>query len=211
MKNLFVCLLATPLFLLSCGGSTDEGDGEGTDTTSKACTYSYDPASTVLTWTAFKLSDRVAVSGTFDQISVTANDGASSMFDVLTGATFEILTGSVNSQDPVRDPKIRDKFFGNMANTANISGSITEINGTTGRIMIKMNDIEKEYEGTVTVKDETITWEGALEILDFNAQPSLDTIAIHCAEKHTGPDGVKKFWTDIGIAASTKLKKDCPN
>jgi len=197
------------LAFVSCGGEA-EGEGDSTDSTANACKYSYDPASTVLTWTAFKLSDRVGVSGTFDQITVVANDGASSMFDVLTGATFEIPTGTLNSQDPVRDPTLKTHFFGNLVNTVNITGSVTEINGTTGKILIKMNDVEKEYEGSVTVDGESITWEGALEITDFNAQTSLDSIGVYCAEKHTGPDGVQKFWTDVGLAVKTTLKKDCP-
>ena len=210
-KKLIVFGLASVL-LTACGGGSEEAEskGEGQEQEAKACTYSYDPGSTVLTWTAFKLTERIGVNGTFDQINVTANEGSEDMFGVLTGATFEIPVSSLNSQDPERDPKLKDHFFGVMANTENITGKIVDLNETSGRIMINMNGMEVEYEGNVTVEDETtITWTQAIDILDFNGQASIDSIGVHCAEKHTGEDGVNKFWPDVNIAVKTTLVKTC--
>lgn len=210
MNKRLIAIGFAAMLLTACGGGEETTEEEGAaDETTAACTYSYDSEATVLTWTAFKLTERVGVNGSFDQINVTANDGAENMFDVLNGATFEIPVSSLNSQDPERDPKLKKHFFGNMVETESITGSIIELNESSGKIKIKMNGNEIEYEGDVTVEGETITWEQAIDIIEFQAQASMDSIAVHCAEKHTGTDGVNKFWPDVNIAVKTTLLKEC--
>ena len=211
-RKLILFGLATVL-LTACGGgeeNSDETADESNESAEAACTYSYDEGTTVLTWTAFKLTERVGVNGTFDEINVTANDGAEDMYEVLSGATFEIPVATVNSQDPVRDPKIRDFFFGNMAETSNISGSMVSMSASGGTVSITMNGVAVEYDGEVKTEDETITFLTTINITDFQAQTALDSLGEACAEKHTGEDGVRKFWTDVDIAVKTTLKKDCP-
>ena len=193
--------------LASCGG----GDGETTTTQDSvaACTYSYDSSTTELTWTAYKLTEKIGVNGTFDQINVAANDNATDMFGVLTGATFDIPVATLNSQDPVRDGKVKNTFFGNMAETSSISGTVNSINATEASVAVRMNGVTVDYTGVVTVKDETITMTTTIDLVDFNATTSLDSLSIVCAEKHTGPDGVNKFWTTVDIAVKTTLIKNC--
>lgn len=210
-KKLILFGFAT-ILLTACGGSeeaSEEGTEETTETTESACTYSYDEGSTVLTWTAFKLTEKVGVNGTFDQMNVRANDGADNMYDVLSGATFEIPVATVNSQDPVRDPKIRQFFFGKMEETSNLSGEMVSLSASGGTVSITMNGVAVEYDGEVKTEDETITFLTTIDITDFQAQMALDSLGEACAEKHTGPDGVRKFWTDVDIAVKTTLIKDC--
>ncbi|MBI3134839.1 MAG: YceI family protein [Bacteroidetes bacterium] len=193
--------------LASCGG----GESESTVAadTAEVCTYSYDSSSTELTWTAFKLTEKIAVNGTFNEINVTAKDSASDMFAVLTGATFDIPVASVNSQDPVRDGKVKNSFFGNMVETASITGTVNSLSASGASIAITMNGVTKDYNGEVTVDGETITVTTTVDIVDFNAQTSLDSLSVVCAEKHTGPDGVNKFWSTVDVAVKTTLVKTC--
>lgn len=193
--------------LASCGG----GESESTVAadTAEVCTYSYDSSSTELTWTAFKLTEKIAVNGTFNEINVTAKDSASDMFAVLTGATFDIPVASVNSQDPVRDGKVKNSFFGNMIETASITGTVNSLSASGASIAITMNGVTKDYNGEVTVDGETITVTTTVDIVDFNAQTSLDSLSVVCAEKHTGPDGVNKFWSTVDVAVKTTLVKTC--
>jgi len=195
------------LVLASCGG------GQSEITTAKdtaaACTYSYDSASTQLTWTAFKLTDKIGVNGTFDQIHVTAKGSSADMFAVLTGAAFDIPVVTLNSQDPVRDGKVKNSFFGNMIETASITGTVNSISETGANITVTMNGVSKDYQGVVSINEETITVTTTVDIVDFNAQPSLDSLSVVCAEKHTGPDGVNKFWSTVDIAVKTTLIKTC--
>ena len=60
-------------------------------------------------------------------------------------AQFDILTGSVNSNNTERDYKISDSFFGTMVNTATISGKVLSLNDDgSGAISLTMNGVEKE-------------------------------------------------------------------
>ena len=175
----------------------------------ETCTYSYSSDETVLTWTAFKLTERVGVNGTFDEINVTANDGASDMFDVLQGAEFDIPVSSLNSQDEVRDPKIKNSFFGVMTETSSIAGIISSLDANGGSVQITMNGISKIYEGEVTVEGEEITFLTQIDLIDFDAQESVDSLGVVCSAKHTGEDGVNKLWTEVDIAVKTTLIKEC--
>ena len=112
-----ILLFGLTALLISCGGEEETHEQEEVVATEEVCTYSYDETSTVLTWTAFKLTEKVGVNGTFDIINVSANDGSEDMFSVLNGANFEIPVSSLNSQDEVRDPKLKNSFFGNMDST----------------------------------------------------------------------------------------------
>ena len=207
MKKYIFPLTLAAVVLTSCGGG-NEADVVATDSV-EVCTYSYDPTTTTLTWTAFKLTEKIGVNGTFDEINVIAKEDATDMFAVLTGATFELPIASLNSQDPVRDPKIKRSFFGNMTETASITGVVNSISATTASVSVTMNGVAKEYTGNVSVEGEKITLTTTIDIVDFGAQTSLDSLSVVCAEKHTGPDGVNKFWTTVDVAVSTTLIKSC--
>lgn len=207
-KNKLIVLGLMP-FLFACGGSEDTPEEKSNEeTVEETCSFSYDESSTILTWTAFKLTEKVGVDGSFDEINVIANE-SEDMFGVLRGATFDIPVASVNSQDPVRDPKIRDAFFGAMDSTASITGEIISIDAASAKVSITMNRKTVEYDGEVSVEDETITMKTTINILDFDGQGSIDSIGVVCEEKHTGDDGVNKFWEDVNIAVQTKLIKEC--
>jgi hypothetical protein len=208
-KNLFMVALSS-LFLVACGGeATEDATDETVDEVVEVCTYSYDPAETVLTWTAFKLTERVGVNGTFDEINVTANNGSSSMFEVLTGANFDIPVSSLNSQDEVRDPKIKNSFFGIMNETSNITGVVSSLTETGGSVEITMNGISKSYDGEVKIDGEAITFLTQIDLVDFDGQEAVDSLGVVCEAKHTGEDGVNKLWTEVDIAVKTTLIKAC--
>jgi hypothetical protein len=210
-KKLMIVALSG-LFLAACGGeATTDADTDDTvvDEVVETCTYSYDPAETVLTWTAFKLTERAAVDGSFDEINVTANDGAENMFDVLAGATFDIPVSSLNSQDEVRDPKIKKSFFGVMNETANITGEISSIDENGGSVAITMNGMTVSYDGEIKVDGETITFLTQIDLVDFDGQEAVDSLGVVCEAKHTGDDGVNKLWTEVDLAVKTTLVKEC--
>ncbi len=209
-KKLILFGLAT-VMLAACGGA-DEADptGDEEESSEPTCIYTYDHGTTVLTWTAFKLTEKTGVNGTFEEINVTAEGSYENMFDVLSGATFDIPVSSLNSQDDIRDPKIKSFFFGNMAETSAISGSMLSVTESGATVSITMNGTAVEYDGKISVKDETVTFTTTIDITDFEAQIALDSLGEACAEKHTGEDGLRKFWTDVDIAVKTTLAKDCP-
>jgi len=207
MKTISFSLAIIAFSFASCGGEEVEITAP-TDSV-EVCNYSYDSSSTILTWTAFKLTEKIGVNGTFDEINVVAKENATDMFGVLTGATFEIPVATLNSQDPVRDPTVKRAFFGNMVETASITGSVISLNATEANMSITMNGVTKEYTGVVKVDGEKIKVTTTIDIVDFEAQVSLDSLGVACKEKHTGPDGINKFWTTVDVAVQTTLIKTC--
>ena len=150
MKNRYILIPAISL-LLGCGGNEENLSNEETvGEVVEKCIYTYNHESTVLTWTAFKLSEKIGVSGTFDQVNVTANEPDNDAFKVLVGATFEIPTTTVNTQDPERDGKLKDSFFGKLDTSMTISGTVVELNTERALIEIVMNGKSVQYEGSVT-------------------------------------------------------------
>jgi polyisoprenoid-binding protein YceI len=210
MKTRKLLILGLAPFMLACGGSEEEATSEEgeEEVAQEVCTYSYDSESTVLTWTAFKLTDKIGVDGTFDQINVTAEDNED-MFGVLSGSTFEIPISSLNTQDAGRDMKLKNSFFGNMESTEMLTGSVNSIDASSASVSITMNGNTVDYDGTVSVEGETVTMKMTLDILDFDGQVMMDSLSIVCEEKHTGPDGVNKLWSDVEIAVKTTLTKTC--
>jgi hypothetical protein len=209
MKARKLMILGLLPVMIACGGSEEESDtSETEEIQEEVCTYSYDETSTVLTWTAFKLTEKIGVDGSFNEINVTAEDN-SDMFGVLTGATFEIPVSSCNSQDAARDTKIVNSFFGNMESTELLSGSINSIDANSASVSVTMNGQTIDYEGEVSVEGETVTMKTTIDITDFDGQVAIDSLGVVCSEKHTGEDGVNKLWSDVDIAVKTTLLKSC--
>lgn len=96
----FVC----SIFFYSCSSSTTTSDE--TSVSEEKCTYTYLADSTSLKWTAYKFSNKTGVAGTFENIEVTKTQVADTRLGVFVGAEFAIETGSVNSGNVERDPKL---------------------------------------------------------------------------------------------------------
>lgn len=211
MKNKYFLTGIGFVFLLaSCGGENKEEEVLVDEVvTPESCTYSYNPDETVLTWTAFKLTERVGVNGTFDEINVVANNGVEDMYAVLNGATFTIPVASVNSHDETRDPKIKESFFGSLTDTEMINGKINSIDAGVGKVEITMNGITKLYEGKVKTEGEEITLYLTINMADYSAENAIDELNNVCEDLHRGPDGISILWDDIDIVVKSTISKDC--
>lgn len=200
-------LLAT--FAVSCGSESTEESANEEKEVAEVCTYTYDNSSTKLTWTAFKFTERAGVSGTFDVIQVTTAGASEDMYNALTGATFTIPVSSVNSENPDRDKKIQNHFFGTMTSTENISGVVKSIDESKATVEMTLNGVTKEYEGEVTVEGETVKLATTVDMDDFEAHASVDSLNTICYDLHTGEDGVSKLWSDVDVVVETTLVKEC--
>ncbi len=205
MKHLYIGALA--LLAVSCAGEANQTNEKETEPVT--CIYNYDESSTKVNWTAFKFTEKKGVGGTFNTVNVLISNASDDMFKTLTGATFAIPVESVNSENPDRDLKIQDHFFGSMQSTEVISGVIKSIDEQSALVEITMNNISKEYEGRISVEGEKITLATTVDMVDFEAQTSVDSLNSVCNDLHKGADGVSKLWSEVDITVETTLKKDC--
>ena len=210
---IYTGIISSILLFVACSeAETTENSGNDlSKKDTKSCLLILDNENVVVNWTAFKLSDRVGVGGTFDTVIVSGVTENETMVGAAATAQFDIITGSVNSNNTERDYKISDSFFGTMVNTATISGKILSLNDDgSGAISLTMNGVEKEI--TLEWKETSenrLKLSAAINVNDWSAKPSLDSLNGVCTAVHTGKDGVSVLWPDVEIEVFADFKSDC--
>lgn len=221
MKKQLLSLFAFVLFaaaLTSCGAKKeekkDEAEATQAEATAQTCTYTYDKAGTMVTWTAYKFTDKTGVSGKFDQFDVAGNTTGDSPKAILENLAFEIPVQSVNSNEADRDAKIKAQFFGTMIETEMLSGKIASITGDDSKgtltFDLNMNGQTKQIQGDYTI-DETglVKIKAEMDVLDWGAGDALAALNKVCEELHKGSDGVSKLWPNVTLSIQSQLKKEC--
>ncbi len=149
-----------------------------------------------LTFTAYKTSDKVAVNGSFDNITLTNLQEKDKLSEALTGSEFSIETNSVNTEDPtgLRDPKLKEFFFQNLASPV-IVGTFNSFANGKANVTISMNGKSKDFNFDYTETENSLTMDGGIDMLsDFAADTAFNAIAEACKDLHAN-----KTWTEVGI------------
>lgn len=216
MKTQVITFLSV-LFLMDCAGDQSSTTNLQNDTIenelAKECTYSYNPEATEVNWVAYKFTDRKGVAGKFDSISMTGIMDAESPELIMSGAAFEIFTGSTNTGDASRDPKIKNSFFGKLSNGNLLSGKVSAIEGdaASGNVTfsLKMNGVEKPVEGSYKIVEENLEVKAEIDVNDWMAQDAIANLNKECLDLHKGADGQSKLWSEVSIFISTRIEKNC--
>lgn len=213
MKKSILSLFTLALLLTSCGG--ENHDTETTETTADStviaepvCTYSYNPESTTIGWTAYKFNEKAAVGGTFDELEISSTGSDASVLDIVAGASFKVNTSSVNSNNPDRDQKLVASFF-EVLNTPAIVGNIVSAADGAGMVVVTLNEIEKEVAFTYTLEEEVFNMNFEINLEDFNGQDAVASLNEVCNDLHKGADGVSKLWPDVSVTLETTFTKTC--
>lgn len=212
MKRLFFPLLIlASIYIISCG---DKNASKTDETNGNTCFYEFEDTNTVsLKWTAYKTSEKVGVSGTFNSIFITAGEKSTKLTEVLQEIKFTIQTNSTNTTNPDRDSKIVDSFFGVMLNTDLIIGQVKNVDGNneSGKcsFLITLNDIEKEIDFNYSVNDNKVKLVGELDLNQFNGKTAIESLNKVCEDLHKGADGVSVLWPNVGLEVEVALSKRC--
>lgn len=205
------------VIIIGCSGDPSPASNEQADTLAKevpqACTYSYNPEATEVNWVAYKFTDRKGVAGKFDSISITGISDAESPELIMSNAIFEIFTGSTNTGDATRDPKIKSSFFGKLSNGNLITGKVTAIEGDAAlgnvTFSLQMNGVEKPVVGSYKVDEENLEVKAEIDVNDWMAQDAIANLNRECLDLHKGADGQSKLWSEVSIFISTRIEKNC--
>lgn len=171
----------------------------------KQKTYSLVPKTTVVNWTAYKTTEKVAVKGEFKEINVKEINGNTAK-EALNGLEFSIPISSLFTNNEDRDNKLKKFFFGMMDTTEILSGKLILDSDTTGKVEVKMNGVVNSFPIEYTISGQLVTFNGTLDINNWNAQSALESLNKVCFELHKGSDGVSKTWSEVAINVSTYLK-----
>lgn len=166
--------------------------------------------STKVSFTAYKTTDKVPVGGKFEKINFTKTSSGDTAMDALNGTEFSIPVSSLFTNDATgtRDPKILEFFFGVMKNTELISG-VFKVENDKSSIDITLNgetqNIPLSYEKDGDTK---ITFNGIMELENWNALDAVASINKACDVLHTGKDGISKTWSEVALQAEVLLQKN---
>ncbi len=207
--------------LTACGGGKKkekDGDQEKgkkeTEEKKKVTTWRYDHATTSVGWVSYKHSDKKPVGGKFDSVIVKGvKDKAKVPSGLFGNASFEVHTGSVNTDNPPRDKKLREHFFETMKKPQMITGSVKSVEwmGQKGKgtLSLKMNDTEKEVPFQLTLDKDTLSLTSTIDVKNWGegAEKAIAALQEACKELHTGPDGKTKLWSEVKLEVTTILQR----
>lgn len=216
MKKLILSTIVLGLFMASCGGeeeATAEAKGDSKEEKVENCLYSYNEANSKLDWTAYKFIRKAGVDGTFLTINVTGDETAGDAKSLIESLSFTIPIKSIETNDPSRNDKIAEFFFGNLSNTGEIVGKVVSLgDDDKATLEITMNDMTKEVVGDFVLSDSKFTYTTEIDVNEWNAQAGLEALNNECKDLHTDVekgDTESKLWPDVTISFTTTLSKTC--
>jgi len=205
-KNISFAIALTAI--VACGG--ENHDHEEHAETKEPCTYSHNADSTIVKWTAFKTTAKVGVSGVFNTVEVIGAESSTERLGVYNSASFKIPVADINSNNADRDKKIADHFFSVMAGTSELNGRIKSITDEKAVVEISMNGVTNTTSMEVSVVENKISLAGSINMADWSATASVDSLNAVCYDLHKGEDGESKLWSEVQLEISTVLStKDC--
>jgi hypothetical protein len=207
----YILISSLTLLLAACSSNTETKESESSDTAADTTQfYEYQRAFTKITWTAYKTTAKIGVSGTFKDFSVTGGVSYGTPTAILDFLEFTIPVSSINSENEERDGKIVASFFGSMMNTESITGRITSVTGNdsggTCRVLINMNEIGHEVDAPYVVNGNKIEIDASIHLGDWKSEPCVSALNAVCNDLHKGEDGVSKLWPEVDIHIESSLK-----
>ena len=219
MKKILLSLTAITI-LAACSGeqkpSTEEAIIIKTDATAKkevvkVCKKGFNAKATKIGFGGFKTTDKVEVKGHFKKFTVDSTTVADTPEEIFANATISIPTDYLETNDIGRNRRLREEYFGKMVSTQNITGKIINFNKDSSQVKIKLtiNSVSNEVDFDYTVLEDTLSINGTIDILDFDASSALNAINKACEVLHKGADGISKTWSEANIYISTVIKETC--
>ena len=169
--------------------------------------FSIEPKTITVNWTGYKTTDKVAVKGQFKEIEISNIKESGTAVDALNGAEFSIPISSLFTDEPIRDSKLKQLFFGVMDNTLSLTGTLNLSKDGTGAIDLLMNGVQQKIPVTYIASGQLVELEGTMNLDNWNGQAALASINEACFDLHKGPDGISKTWNEVAISAAVYLRK----
>lgn len=172
--------------------------------------YSLDTGSIKVKWTGYKLENKTGVEGLFDVFSI-ANytNNASSLSELVMGSELIIDASSTKTGDESRDKKIKQSFFGSMLDASVIKGVVTLFDGKnegSAIIALSLNGITKDHVFDWKLQDDMLlVLKSSINVPDWNAQSSLDSLNVVCEDKHRGDGAESITWPDVDIIITARI------
>jgi polyisoprenoid-binding protein YceI len=223
MKKLILSI-ATVAFLASCNSETKPNqpstklpkkDSIAKEVTQPkkplSCKKGYDKKSTKIYFGGFKTTEKKEVLGYFNKFNVDSTKIADTPEEIFENATIEIPINSLDTKDVGRNGRIKKHYFRNMKNTRYLKGKIVEFKKDSNKVNLEltMNEISKVVSLNYKVVGDTLSFNGEINALDFDASKSIKALNKACEALHKGADGISKTWAEVNLYLTTVVQKAC--
>lgn len=204
MKKLSTLALAlfVAFQLTSCGSDKKE---EKKDKKSDAA-YVLSDAKSKVEWTAYKFTEKTPVKGQFRKVNITAGGEGNTIKEAINNAEFSIPISSVFTLNTDRDYKIQKFFFGIMKDPELLSGKLMIENDSVGHAHLTMNGVTSKLPFKYAIDGKTFSMSTTMDVVNWNAQASIDSLNAICKDLHKGLDGISKLWSEVAIDINTTFK-----
>ncbi|MDB2607109.1 YceI family protein [Zobellia sp.] len=212
MKKIKLIVLGILLVgAFSCKDAKKEKSENSTEAQAATETYSLAQDSTKVSFKAYKTTEKLPVGGEFKKINITKVGEGDTALEALNGTEFSIPVSSLFTNDATgtRDPKIIEFFFGAMENTELISGVFKVGDGDACSIDVTLNGKTENIPLTYqAASDNAFTFDGVMNLENWDALDAVASINKACEALHTGKDGVSKTWSEVAVHAEVLVQKN---
>lgn len=208
MKKLstLVLILFVAVKFTACKSDGKEEKKETAVEKKSTAAYALSEAKNSVEWTAYKTTEKVPVKGKFNKVEITSGGEGNSVKEAINNAGFSIPISSIFTSDSGRDFKIRKFFFGIMNNPKLLSGKLVIENDSIGYADITMNGVTEKLPFNYTIEGKKFSMETKMDVLNWNAKSSIDSLNSVCKDLHKGLDGVSKTWSEVAINISSTFQ-----
>lgn len=168
--------------------------------------YTIDELGISIAWTAYKFTDRVGVSGTFNDYTINKKNVSGSIEHILNRLQLSIPTESIETKNAIRDFKIKTYFF-EAFNTPSITGTVINVKEGEGDIRLKMNKTSHNATYTYSLENDTIVLFTRLDLKKWKGEEALAILDKECVLHLQGVDGISKVWPDVDVVIKLPVNR----
>ena len=217
MGRIFICIGLLVIATFSCKNTNKENlhnfkrlDGKTKHSHKEEHTqFSLVNDSIKVSFTAYKTTEKLPVSGIFKTVNITKSNTATTALEAMNGTEFSIPVSSLFTNDltRTRDPKLLMFFFAVLKNTELISGTF-KVKGERCSLDVTLNgETAKIPLETKMLTENKYTFTGVMNLKKWNAAEAITSINKACEVLHTGADGVSKTWSEVAVKTQVYLVK----
>ncbi len=204
MKNIYLLLITCLILSFTSCKNEEKSQKEEKPKIEVKETFKVNSKKTSVKWTAYKTTEKTPVSGTFKNIKIESKDGATQL-DALNKLEFSIPISSIFSDNEDRDGKLKASFFGVMLDTELLTGFLSFEENKMCFATITMNGVTKKMPLKYSAVENVFTFNGVMNLGDWNALEAVESLNKVCFELHKGADGISKTWNEVAIEITTEI------
>tara|TARA_R110002073_G_scaffold53840_4_gene138890 strand:+ start:93211 stop:93837 length:627 start_codon:yes stop_codon:yes gene_type:complete len=204
--SVLVLILFVAFQMTSCKSEKKEEKKTKKEEKESTAAFVLNKAKNSVEWIAYKTTEKIPVKGKFKKVNITSGGEGNTIKEAINNAEFSIPVSSIFTSDTSRDYKIRKFFFGIMEATELLSGKLVIEDDTKGYAEITMNGLTEKLAFTYEIIEKEFKMSATMDVLNWNAKQSVDSLNDACKELHKGLDGVTKTWSEVAISISSTFE-----